>query len=82
MEKEIKDLTKDEMLNPGFVPSVLEFCETSPNKDEVLNEIMLMAKQYKITTKKIRLCWRIFSFCIKRYMAYVLRRPYTFSERI
>lgn len=51
MEKEIKDLTKDEMLNPGFVPSVLEFCETIPNKDEVLNEIMLMAKQYKITTK-------------------------------
>lgn len=51
MEKEIKDLTKDEMLNPGFVPSVLEFCETVPNRDEILNEIMLMAKQYKITTK-------------------------------
>ena len=50
MEKEIKDLTKDEMLNPGFVPSVLEYCDTINNKEEVMNEIMEMAKQYKITS--------------------------------
>ena len=50
MEKEIKDLTKDEMLNPGFVPSVLEYCDTIDNKEEIMNEIMQMAKQYKITS--------------------------------
>lgn len=50
MEKEIKELTKDEMLNPGFVPSVLEYCDTIENKEEVLNEVMLMAKQYKIAS--------------------------------
>ena len=50
MEKDIKDLTKDEMLNPGFVPSVLEYCESIDNKDEIINEIMSMAKHYKITS--------------------------------
>lgn len=51
MEKEIKDLTKDEMLNPNFVPSVLEYCDSVENKDEILNEIMVMAKEYRITSK-------------------------------
>lgn len=51
MEKEIKDLTKDEMLDPGFVPSVLEYCNTVDNKEEIINEIMSMAKQYRITSK-------------------------------
>lgn len=50
MEKDIRDLTKDEMLNPGFVPSVLEYCETVDNKEEIMNEIMEMAKQYRITS--------------------------------
>ena len=50
MEKEIKDLTKEEMLNPGFVPSVLEYCNEIDNKDEVMNEIMIMAKKYRITS--------------------------------
>lgn len=50
MEKEIKDLTKEEMLNPGFVPSVLEYCDTVDNKEEIMNEIMEMAKQYRITS--------------------------------
>ena len=50
MEKDIKDLTKEEMLNPGFVPSVLEYCDTIDNKEDVMNEIMEMAKQYRITS--------------------------------
>ena len=50
MEKDIKDLTKEEMLNPGFVPSVLEYCDSVDNKEEILNEIMTMAKQYRITS--------------------------------
>ena len=51
MEKEIKDLTKDEMLDPGFVPSILEYCDTVDNKEEIMSEIMVMAKQYRITSK-------------------------------
>ena len=51
MEKEIKELTKDEMLNPGFVPSVLEYCDNIENKEEVMNEIMLMAKKHRITSQ-------------------------------
>ena len=51
MEKEIKDLTKDEMLNPEFIPSVLDYCDTVDNKEEIMNEIMVMAQQYKITSK-------------------------------
>lgn len=50
MEKDIKDLTKDEMLNPAFVPSLLEYCDTVDNKEEILNEIMAMARRYKITS--------------------------------
>ena len=50
MEKDIKDLTKEEMLDPGFIPSVLEYCEDQENKDELLSDIMTMAKQYKITS--------------------------------
>lgn len=50
MEKEIKELTKEEMLDPGFVPSLLEYCEEIDNKEEVMNEIMDMAKQYRITS--------------------------------
>ena len=51
MEKEIKELTKEEMLNPGFIPSVLEYCDTIENKEEVINELMIMAKQHRIVSK-------------------------------
>ena len=59
MKKEIKELTKEEMLNPGFIPSVLEYCEETGNKNQVVNEIMDMAKQYKIvsTIKKEITTW-------------------------
>ena len=50
MEKEIKELTKEEMLNPGFIPSVLEYCDTIENKEEVINELMTMAKQHRIVS--------------------------------
>jgi predicted P-loop ATPase len=50
VEKDIKDLTKEEMLNPGFVPSILEYCDAVDNKEEILNEIMTMAKHYRITS--------------------------------
>ena len=50
MEKEIKDLTKEEMLNPDFVPSVLKYCDTVDNKEEIINEVMSMAKQHRITS--------------------------------
>ena len=50
MEKEIKDLTKEEMLNPDFVPSVLKYCDTVDNKEEIMNEVMSMAKQHRITS--------------------------------
>lgn len=51
MEKEIRELTKEEMLNPGFIPSVLEYCDTIENKEEVINELMVMAKQHRIVSK-------------------------------
>ena len=51
MEKEIKDLTRDEMLHPEFVPTILEYCDTVDNKEEIMNEIMVMAHQYRITSK-------------------------------
>ena len=50
MEKEIKELTKEEMLNPGFIPSVLEYCDNIENKEEVINELMTMAKQHRIVS--------------------------------
>lgn len=50
MEKEIKELTKEEMLNPGFIPSVLEYCDTIDNKEEVIDELMVMAKQHRIVS--------------------------------
>lgn len=50
MEKDIKDLTKEEMLNPGFIPNVLEYCEETGSKDQVINEILDMARQYRIVS--------------------------------
>lgn len=50
MEKEIKELTKEEMLDPGFIPSVLEYCDTVDNKEAIMNEVMSMAKQHRITS--------------------------------
>lgn len=50
MEKEIKDLTKTELLDPTFIPSLYESC----NEEDiggVLNEVMSVAKNYRITGK-------------------------------
>ena len=54
MEKEIKDLTKDEMLNPEFIPSVLDYCDTVDNKEEIMNEIYHIGKDMRADGEEIR----------------------------
>ena len=47
MEKEIKDLTRDEMLHPEFVPTILEYCDTVDNKEEIiLDRLKLLLKYF------------------------------------
>ena len=49
MEKEIKDLTKEELLNPNCVPTILATI-TEENESKILSELMTLADKYKIKT--------------------------------
>lgn len=49
LEKDIKDMTKDELINPNFIPSVFD----NYDKDEldvIIPEILSVAKKYKVLT--------------------------------
>jgi len=60
MEKEIKDLTKDELLNPNCIPTILASI-TEKNENEILSELLTVATKYKIKThiKNAITSWRV-----------------------
>lgn len=45
MEKDIKDLTKEELTTPGFIANVLDSCDNNENKKQIINEILDVAKE-------------------------------------
>ena len=49
MEKEIKDLTKEELLNPSCVPTILAAI-TDENENEILSQLMMVATKHKLKT--------------------------------
>lgn len=51
VEKEIKDMSKEELLDSNFIPSVFENYSDEKERHEALNEIITVAKEKKILTK-------------------------------
>ena len=51
MEKDTKELTKEELLNPDFIPSIFENYKDPQEREEVLTEIMEIGKTYKVGGK-------------------------------
>lgn len=50
MEKEIEDLTRDELLDPAFIPSIYENYPDEEERAEYLKEILAVAKGKKAVT--------------------------------
>lgn len=51
MEKEIKDLTKEEIINPGFIPSIYDNYPNIDERNKILMEISDAAKKFRIAAK-------------------------------
>lgn len=49
-ERELEELTKDELLDPGFIPSIFENYPDEEEREECLRQIMVVAKGKKITS--------------------------------
>lgn len=48
---EIEDITKDELLNPEFIPSIFSNYNNENERDEVLTQVLARAGKLKIKTK-------------------------------
>ena len=48
---EIEDITKDELLNPEFIPSIFSNYNNESERDEVLTHVLARAGKLKIKTK-------------------------------
>ena len=51
MEKEIAQLTKTELLNPEFIPSIFEIYPDEKERQDILVQILDVAKREKVFTK-------------------------------
>lgn len=51
MEKELEAVTKEEMLNPSFIPSIFKNYDDPGERNTMLKKVMSLAKEYKISTK-------------------------------
>lgn len=51
MEKEIKDLTKEELLNPSFIPSIFEEYPDENERQNILVEVLEVAKEQRVLGK-------------------------------
>lgn len=51
MEKDLKDLTKEELLNPSFIPSIFDSYTDEVERQHVLTEILDVAKQHRVGSK-------------------------------
>lgn len=51
INKDIKDLTKEEIVNPNLIPSVFEQYSDDKKRDEVLHEVLDVARSYRVFTR-------------------------------
>lgn len=51
VEKEIEDLTSDELLDKNFIPSIFENYEDEEERNEILKEILVVAKKKRVLAK-------------------------------
>ena len=50
MKKEIKELTKEELLDPNFISSLYETYTDVKERTGVINEVLEYAKKYRVLT--------------------------------
>lgn len=51
VEKEIEDLTSDELLDKNFIPSIFENYEDEEERNEILKNILVVAKKKRLLAK-------------------------------
>ena len=51
INKDIKDLTKEEIVNPNLIPSVFEQYPDDKKREEVLHEVLDVARSYRVFTR-------------------------------
>lgn len=51
INKDIKDLTKEEIVNPNLIPSVFEQYSDDKKREEVLHEVLDVARSYRVFTR-------------------------------
>lgn len=52
MEKDIKELTKEEITNPFFITSIFEeYGDNNEKRQEILSEVLDVAREYRVLTK-------------------------------
>ena len=51
MEKELETVTREEMLNPDFIPSIFKKYEDPGERNTMLKKVLSRAKEYRISTK-------------------------------
>lgn len=48
MEKEVKEITREDLLNPAFIPSIFENYEDTGERNSMLKRVLSLAKEYRI----------------------------------
>ena len=51
IEKDIKELSREELLNPLFIPSIFENYRDTDKRNDILTDILDVASDYKLKTK-------------------------------
>ena len=70
---EIEDITKDELLNPEFIPSIFSNYNNENERDEVLTQVLARAGKLKIKTKVKKMIDKLF-FMFKALRREVYRK--------
>lgn len=51
IEKEIENLTRDELLDSNFIPSIFNNYENDDERSEILKEVLIVARKNRVLTK-------------------------------
>ena len=51
IEKEIENLTRDELLDSNFIPSIFSNYEDDGERNEILKEVLIVARKNRVLKK-------------------------------
>ena len=51
IEKEIENLTRDELLDSNFIPSIFNNYEDDGERNEILKEVLIVARKNRVLKK-------------------------------